>query len=61
MLWCFGSVALLLALLATAVLTIRPLRLLGRLRLLPLLRGCLALGCLLLALAALALGLLLPR
>ena len=61
MLWCLGSVALMSLLLGLAALTVRPLRLARRLHPAGLLRGCLALGCLLVALGVFALGLLLPR
>ncbi len=61
MLWCFGSVAVLLMAVALAALTVRPLRLAGQIHPLQLLRGCLALTCLLLALGFIALGMLLPQ
>jgi len=60
MLWCFGGVAVLLVLLGLAALTIRPLRVARGLRPLPLLRGCLAISCLLLAAGCIGVGLLLP-
>ncbi len=61
MLWCFGSVAVLMALLGVAALTVRPLRLAGQIHPLQLLRGCLALVCLLMALGLAGMGLLAVR
>jgi len=61
MVWCFGSVALLLVLLGLMALTSHPLRLIAKLKPILLLRGCLALSCLALALGFIALALLLGR
>lgn len=51
MLWCFGSAALAMVLLALLALTGHPVRLLGYLTPTTIVRGCLALLCLSLALS----------
>ena len=61
MLWCFGSAAVVTLLLGMAMLLVHPLSLLARLRPGALLRGCLVMMCLLVALGLGILGVLLAR
>ncbi len=61
MLWCFGSAALLLTLLGVAALKINPLRLVAQLQPLLLVRGCIALSCLGVALGLMGLAVLIAR
>ncbi len=61
MLWCFGSFAFGMVLLALVALTSHPLRVISRLKPTDLIRGCLALICLSLALSFVVLALLLER
>jgi hypothetical protein len=61
MLWCFGSAVLAMLLLGLVALTVHPLRLLTHLKLVTLLRGCLALLCLGVALLLVGMGMLVLR